>query len=176
MLYAIISFVMLMTTPMKFDFGTGNLTNWSVVNDVVMGGRSSSSVDWKEGTMLFTGNVSLENNGGFASVRGPLEKVDLSHYKTVRIRYRSTGRDFALRLSTTDRYYLPHYKQFFSDATGKWKEEQFNLSGFQEFVMGDPTGSTIQQGQLENIVRIGIILSDKKEGPFELEVDYILFE
>ena len=41
--------------------------------------------------------------------------------------------------------------------------------------MGQISGSTVSKNKLENIIRIGIILSDKKEGPFELEIDYLAF-
>ena len=44
---------------------------WWVINDTVMGGRSSSSWQLSEHDIgVFQGSVSLENNGGFASVRG----------------------------------------------------------------------------------------------------------
>ena len=42
--------------------------------------------------------------------------------------------------------------------------------------MGQLSGATVSKDKLENIMRIGIILSDKKEGPFEIEIDYIEFK
>jgi hypothetical protein len=42
--------------------------------------------------------------------------------------------------------------------------------------MGKMTASAVSKDNLEKILRIGIILSDKKEGPFEIEIDYIEFE
>ncbi|MGI9473561.1 MAG: CIA30 family protein, partial [Rubripirellula sp.] len=45
-------------------------SQWQIVNDGVMGGRSSSRVDRAgEGLLRFSGNLSLANNGGFASMR-----------------------------------------------------------------------------------------------------------
>ena len=44
---------------------------WSVQNDTVMGGVSESSNTWVEKQMVFSGNLSLENNGGFVSSFGP---------------------------------------------------------------------------------------------------------
>ncbi len=41
---------------------------WGALDDVVMGGVSSSQAQWKNG-LLFTGNVSTANSGGFASIR-----------------------------------------------------------------------------------------------------------
>jgi NADH dehydrogenase [ubiquinone] 1 alpha subcomplex assembly factor 1 len=61
------------TTPSKpsvFDFPTADaVREWSVVNDTVMGGVSSGRLAWEDGTLVFTGELSLDNNGGFASVR-----------------------------------------------------------------------------------------------------------
>ena len=41
---------------------------WGALDDVVMGGVSSSQARWNDG-LIFTGNVSTENSGGFASIR-----------------------------------------------------------------------------------------------------------
>ena len=56
-----------------FDFPTdGDVTGWSVVNDTVMGGVSTGQLAWQDGASVFTGELSLDDNGGFASVRSPL--------------------------------------------------------------------------------------------------------
>ena len=56
-----------------FDFPTvGDVAGWSVVNDTVMGGVSTGQLAWQDGALVFTGELSLDNNGGFASVRSPL--------------------------------------------------------------------------------------------------------
>ena len=55
---------------------------WSVVNDTVMGGRSSAQMSKAEEGWVFEGRVSLENNGGFASVRTAVA-IDLSEYSGV---------------------------------------------------------------------------------------------
>lgn len=56
-----------------FDFSSpAGLTGWSVVNDTVMGGVSTGQLAWDDGAMIFTGELSLDNNGGFASVRSPV--------------------------------------------------------------------------------------------------------
>lgn len=47
-----------------------DIDQWYVVNDNVMGGVSNSSMVFTENeTLVFKGRVSLDNNGGFASVR-----------------------------------------------------------------------------------------------------------
>ena len=44
---------------------------WRVTNDTVMGGASSGELAVSEGTLVFTGVLSLANGGGFASIRSP---------------------------------------------------------------------------------------------------------
>ena len=55
-----------------FAFPSAQAVNeWFVVNDTVMGGVSSGQLEWESGALVFTGDLSLDNNGGFASVRSP---------------------------------------------------------------------------------------------------------
>ena len=55
-----------------FSFVSADEVNeWFVVNDTVMGGVSSGRLEWGSGALVFTGDLSLDNNGGFASVRSP---------------------------------------------------------------------------------------------------------
>jgi hypothetical protein len=56
-----------------FDFPTADdVRGWRVVNDTVMGGVSTGRLAWERNALVFTGTLSLDNNGGFASVRSPL--------------------------------------------------------------------------------------------------------
>jgi monofunctional biosynthetic peptidoglycan transglycosylase len=53
-----------------FDFSTAShAAGWQIVNDAVMGGVSDGEFRLAKGVAIFSGNISLENNGGFASVR-----------------------------------------------------------------------------------------------------------
>jgi len=52
-----------------------SVDGWSTQNDTVMGGVSSATVGWSEGAMVFSGDLSLANNGGFTSAVSPLDPV-----------------------------------------------------------------------------------------------------
>lgn len=161
---------------LKIDFGKEKSgSDWRIINDDVMGGMSQSEAVIKEDSMLFSGFISLKNNGGFASVRTPEGKTDLSKFTKVKIRFKSAGRDFALVYSPDLRYFNPKYKQVFHSNSADWETQEFNLLESKETVMGKFTGNTISKEILKNIVRFGIILIDKKEGSFEIEIDYIEF-
>lgn len=176
-LFLLVIMIMTNNTKYRIDFGrTKGGQDWIVVNDGVMGGLSKSTATITESSLLFKGTVSLENNGGFASIRSQKGKFDLSGYTTIRIKFRSKGRDFSLRLANSDYYFKPNYKHNFSSSKWEWETVELKLLDFKEYTMGRITGPEVSKEILENIIRIGIILSDKKEGPFELEIDYIEFE
>ena len=67
-----------MQAQVIFDFNKkSDLQDWIIVNDVVMGGRSSSTFKLDEdGLGVFEGNISLENNGGFSSLRRSFSEFD----------------------------------------------------------------------------------------------------
>ncbi|AFZ53112.1 MAG: hypothetical protein Kow0091_32880 [Geminocystis sp.] len=79
---------------------------WGAVDDVVMGGVSSSNLFFKENKAIFTGNVSTDNNGGFVSVRSKNFNPpwDLSAYEGIRLRVQGDG----------NRY------KFITRCEGKW--------------------------------------------------------
>ncbi len=74
---------------------------WQTVNDGVMGGRSVGRYKINEDkNMEFLGTLSLENNGGFASVRARGTKLDLEKGDSVVARVRGDGREYNFNLYT----------------------------------------------------------------------------
>jgi len=74
---------------------------WNVVNDGVMGGLSKGGKKITKNSLLFMGEVSLDNNGGFSSLRRSFSEVDISNYNDIEIRYRSSGISFAFSLAVS---------------------------------------------------------------------------
>ena len=65
---------------------------WRAVNDSVMGGVSKGGPQFPgDGTMVFAGSLSLENNGGFSSIRTRSKRRDLSGYEALAARIRGNG-------------------------------------------------------------------------------------
>jgi len=180
MLYLFLLFYLnplLMKYPLLFDFGVGkDFGKWSIVNDGVMGGLSQSKASLDANALLFTGNVSLQNNGGFVSLRSPMGKYDLSAYNYCEIRFRSdTSRKFEILIEKDTPFYLPKFRAKFGAGSKDWETITIPLRDFEISKMG----STIQQGidpvRLQDIQRIGFILADKQEGSFQLWIDYLKF-
>ncbi len=147
--------------------------SWNIVNDGVMGGVSSSSFELTDhGSAAFTGFLSLDNNGGFASVRGRFEAMDLSGHAGVLLKVKGDGRTYDLRLWTDGNLDGVAYRAEFTPPAGEWTEVALRFSEFQPSWRGRvPRGA----GPLDTtaIRQVGILIGDKKEGPFALEVAWI---
>ena len=81
-----------------YDFTAGNAgARWVAVNDNVMGGVSKGGAQLSgKGTLVFAGSLSLENNGGFSSIRTERKRMDLSGYHGLAVRVRGDGRTYWL--------------------------------------------------------------------------------
>ncbi len=78
-----------------FGFASPNaVADWQAVNDGVMGGVSDGRFRITDRqTLEFYGTLSLENNGGFASVRSRPRALGLQAGDTLVARVRGDGRD-----------------------------------------------------------------------------------
>ena len=164
-----------MNETLTIDFGKEKTHSWYSVNDTVMGGRSSGKVSYTENSLVFSGSVSFEKNGGFASVRSEQEVMNLSDFETVTIRYKSTGQSLSLNFNYYQQWWYPNYKALLPETNGEWKTLTLPLDELKEYRVGDPTGKKISPEKLQRIIRLGIMTADKKEGPFEAEVDFVRF-
>ena len=144
--------------------------NWFVVNDGVMGGVSSSTVKLENGLLVFSGQVRLENNGGFASVRSGSSEQDLSDFSGIALRIRGDGKIYALNLRTSS---LPNvmYQSEFQTKTGEWTEVRVPFSQLRPTRFGQTLrGNLLEKDRIESL---GFIIANKRNESFKLEVDWI---
>jgi monofunctional biosynthetic peptidoglycan transglycosylase len=161
--------------PEKAVFDSSKATNasaWEVVNDGVMGGVSTSSISMTNGVAVFRGEVSLENNGGFASVRLAPARQNLAGFDAFVLRTRGDGNRYKLTVRTETGFDTPLYQCAFTTKRGEWEEHRLP---FKDFV---PTfrGSVLTNMPPLNparIVSVGLLISDKQEGSFKLELAWI---
>lgn len=160
----------------EMDFTKEENQNWTVQLDGVMGGRSSGSLDYSKNGIVFTGKLSLENNGGFAAIRSPWGQFDFSETKRVKVRLKGDGRVYKLTLDDSKAWYLPNYEVKLKTEKDKWLNLSIPISDFRVAQMGQMGSKSPSSEQMKGIIRVGIILADKNPGPFELEVASIEFE
>ena len=161
---------------LSYDFKTsGAGRDWRAINDGVMGGLSKGRLSLTDSSMVFSGQLSFANNGGFTSFRAPFGDYDLSKFEKVTIRYRLSGPAFALMLESSDVFWLPHFRHVLSSTEGEWTEIDFPLSGVKQYQLNSPTGKTATKEDLGKLIRIGFISSEKSTEPFSFEIDYLTF-
>lgn len=166
-----------MLATLSFDFGVDcdNCNEWFVVLDGVMGGLSTGKLKTTANSIVLEGKVSLDNNGGFTSVRTPYQEYDLSEYNTVAIRYRSMGQDFAFTLNKYRRFWYPNYKANLPITDGKWITETYELRNFGTYKLEELIDGTPDTDDLANIIRLGFISNTKAATDYTFEVDFVEF-
>ncbi len=159
-----------------FDFSESNAAaQWQIVNDGVMGGRSTSKVETAdENQIRFTGNLSLENNGGFASVRSRPMNLGLRSGDVIVLRVKGDGRRYTLNLYVPTRRIAFSYRVDFETKANEWTEVRLPLDRFVATSFGRPVrGAKLEPQQVNSL---GLLLGDKKPGPFQILVDWIKAE
>lgn len=148
------------------------LESWVAVNDGVMGGVSSGRMVETGAGLRFEGELSLENNGGFASVRHLVEE-DLGGTDTVRLQVRGDGRTYQVRLRQDGRFDGVAWRAEF-DTTGEWQTVELRYSEFEPVFRGRkvPQAGPVIASMIR---QIGFLLADKTPGAFQLEVQSIEF-
>jgi monofunctional biosynthetic peptidoglycan transglycosylase len=146
------------------------LRRWVAVHDTVMGGRSAGGLTRSEdGHLVFRGDLSLENNGGFASVRTLPRELGLADRTGLILRVRGDGRTYQLRLRLDDRFDGVAWRHRFATTAGQWTLVTVPFSVCEPVWRGRRVAG---QGPLEptRIRQVGFLLADKQPGPFQLEI------
>ncbi|MGB0327021.1 MAG: CIA30 family protein [Akkermansiaceae bacterium] len=161
-------------TIVEFDPSEAKSFEWRVVDDGVMGGRSKGQVKVSDdGVLTFQGKLSLENNGGFSSIRTGKIKKDLSPFDGLVTRVKGDGRTYQMRLTTDARFRGMEisFKADFETKKGEWIEVKIPFSEFS----GSFRGMSLKNERFNpsKIQRLGMLLADKKPGDFKLQVDWV---
>ena len=158
-------------TILLFDFnGKSDISNWNIVDDSVMGGISSSdfSVD-ANGHGVFKGSVSLENNGGFCSVRYFFKPITLNNQKTFTIRLKGDGKKYQFRVKSNASDYYSYVYEF--QTTTEWQTIEIPISEFYASFRGRTLNLPNYDGNY--LEEIAFLIGNKKKEDFQLLIDKI---
>ena len=149
---------------------------WAVVTDGIMGGLSSGTAVVVDGQLQFSGMLSLANNGGFSSARARKDDFDLGQSRQIVLRVRGDGRDYQLRLATDAAIdgKPVSYAAPFATTAGQWQIIQIRLDTLSPLVRGRPVSGPAFDPA--NVREIGLLIADRREGPYHLAVDWIGIE
>lgn len=158
-----------MFTLFNFTKQTSPYT-WQVVDDGVMGGVSqgSFSID-SEGYGVFKGYVSLENNGGFSSLRHRFTPIDVSDYDLIELKVRGDGNRYQLRLKNKPSD--SHSYVYYFETSGAWQIIRIHLNSFYPTFRGRRLQMPNYAAQ--NLGEVGLLVGNKMEQNFQLAIDYI---
>lgn len=149
---------------------------WRSVDDDVMGGISQGELSvTAESTGLFSGETSLENNGGFSSVRCAVDSSAFANAKALTLRVRGDGRQYQLRLKTDDSNSSISYRATFDTRPEEWITVRIPVEAFEPVFRGRVVSDApaLALGQIQ---QMGFLIADKKSGEFRLETDWIRVE
>ena len=145
---------------------------WRIVNDGVMGGLSSSKAIVKDDKIIFSGNVSLENNGGFASLRSQINDYNFENFSGIEIKIKGDGKLYSISMKETSYFSGYFYTCSFETKKNEWTILQIPFDRFKLHYFGKDISSG-KKVPLSKIKEISLLIGDKQEGAFEAEIDYI---
>jgi uncharacterized surface protein with fasciclin (FAS1) repeats len=155
---------------LQVDFKNG-VGAWSTVLDGVMGGLSTGKVSQPEaGILRWTGELSLENNGGFSQVRTAVKEGACDGAEGFVLEVKGDGRTYTFDVRVSNvRMMAGAFQQKFETKAGEWTQVRLPLDGFRLFSFGREVRSApaLVAGKIESV---GITLADKKAGAFALEM------
>jgi hypothetical protein len=162
-------------TPLLDLNDPGQVASWTTINDPVMGGLSTSKVSFGNGGLVFSGSISLENNGGFASARSP-QNPEIGRRaagaKSLRVRAVGDGKTYLLRVGTAGQPWS--YVQRFSTEAAVERIYDLPVADFRAVGMRlDPAPGAPQTLDPAGISQISLYILDKQQGPFELTVSAV---
>jgi hypothetical protein len=156
-----------------FDFTEENPgEKWITVNDNVMGGRSKGGFSFKKKKMVFSGATNT-NGGGFSSIRTQPMDLGFEDKEGVIIRFKGDGRTYKLGVRMEGSS-VAYRADFETDGDGKgWQVAKIPFESLSSSWRGMRLPKDRYPLKKSKIKSIGFMIYDKKDGPFELQVDSI---
>ena len=148
----------------------GEVAAWTTVNDPGMGGKSTARVEFGNGELVFSGDVSLENNGGFASARGP-QNPEIGRRAagatSLHVRALGDGKTYVLKVGTAGQPWS--YIQRFATEAGVQRNYELPVEDFEPVAMRfDPAPDAPQTLDPAVISQVSVYILDKQQGPFAI--------
>ena len=163
-----------MSTTIIYDFNkNSSKSDWTIVDDGVMGGESRGTFSINaDGNGVFAGTVSLENNGGFSSVRYLCNKIKTTNNSKVKIRLKGDGKEYQFRLKDKYNSYYSYITTF--KTSGEWQTIEIKLSDLHPSFRGQKLN--LPNFESNSFEEITFLIGNKKNESFLLILDKIALE
>jgi len=159
----------IMVNVLRFDT-VAACAPWQAIDDRVMGGVSSSRLRLDAaGWAVFEGEVSLQNGGGFASVRASTRSLACPGAAGFGLTVLGDGRCYKFNLRTDDKLDGLNYQASFQPPAGVWHEVTVLVAAMKPTFRGQlvPRAPRLQP---ERICQLGWMVADGRAGPFALAI------
>lgn len=141
--------------------------SWQIVDDVVMGGRSNGNFFIsEEGHGVFYGRVSLENNGGFSSLRYRCKTLRTEGFAKAVIKLIGDGKKYQFRIKSEQSERHAYIAVF--QTTGDWQTVEINLSEMYPAFRG--MKMNLPNYPAKQLEEIAFLIGNKVEEDFKLEI------
>jgi hypothetical protein len=124
------------------------------------------------GNGLYFGKVSLENNGGFSILRYRFLEINVLKYSKVILRLKGDGKKYQFRIKDNHKNYYTYVKSF--NTSIDWELIKINLADMYPAFRGRKLNMSNFSSDV--IEEIAILVGNKKEENFQLEIDEIYLE
>lgn len=157
-----------LNSKVLFDFtGTRFTDNWEVVNDGVMGGRSKGTFRISENeTSIFSGTISLENSGGFSSVRNTTGNINIEGFSFLELHLKGDGKNYQVRIREKTSDYFSYIYTF--PTSGEWETVKIPLAEMYPSFRGSKLNLPNYSGK--SMVELSFLIGNKKAESFRLEL------
>lgn len=148
-----------------FEFNSNcDIDNWQIINDVVMGGRSTASLFLDENQNgVFEGYISNENNGGFSSIQLNTGKIKIGHFKKIELNIKGDGSVYQIRLKNSNK--VAHSYIYNFKTNGNWEKILIPLVEMEPSFRG--YALNLSNFNHSTIERIGVLKSSKINSKFK---------
>ena len=154
-----------------FEFDNSNEgRDWQIVLDGVMGGLSTGNISVENGSLFFTGETSLKNNGGFSSIRASMDSNDMDAFDAIQLRVRGDGRTWIFGTRGSNSMGANSYWSKFETKKNEWIKVTIPINEMERHSFGNRLSGRINPDAIKGVE---FYMYDKKAGPFKLEVDSI---
>jgi len=155
----------------RFD-APGSVSGWRAIDDAVMGGVSTSAISYVPGDgAVFSGFVSLANNGGFASVRSP-SFAALGAGGAFLLTVRGDGKRYKFSVRTDAVFDGVSYQAAFQPPPGEWAVVRLAAADFLPKWRGRIVDDALPLDPAR-AQQLGLLIADLQAGAFRLEVGAI---
>lgn len=148
-------------------------TQWYIVDDRVMGGRSEGSIALDDdGNAHFSGYVTTENNGGFSSMRYNVKDIKLNGQKTFKLKIKGDGKEYQFRVKASKGQYHSYVYNF--QTSGEWETIEISANLLVPTFRGRQLDLPLYNA--EELTEVGFLIGNKKMEKFSLLINHISVE